>query len=53
VKERQGTNRAAAVTPQVFIELKHDRLSGNEDAKVKPMEISPNLNLDITPLLYI
>jgi hypothetical protein len=34
-------------------ELKHDRLNGDEDAKVKPMEMSPNLNLDIVPLLYI
>jgi hypothetical protein len=34
-------------------ELKHDRLSGDEDIKVKPMEMSPNLNLDIAPLLYI
>jgi hypothetical protein len=32
-------------------ELKHDRLSGDDDGKVKPMEISPNLNLDIAPLL--
>jgi hypothetical protein len=32
-------------------ELKHDRLSGDDDDKVKPMEISPNLNLDIAPLL--
>jgi hypothetical protein len=32
-------------------ELKHDRLSGDKDVKVKPMEISPNLNLDIAPLL--
>jgi hypothetical protein len=34
-------------------ELKHDILSGDEDAKVKPMEMSHNLNLDIAPLLYI
>jgi hypothetical protein len=34
-------------------ELKHDRLSGDEDVKVKPMEMSPNLNLDVAPLLYI
>jgi hypothetical protein len=35
-----------------WFELKHDRLSGDEDVKVKPMEMSPNLNLDISPLLY-
>jgi hypothetical protein len=34
-------------------ELKHGRLSGDEDVKVKPMEMSPNLNLDISPLLYV
>jgi hypothetical protein len=34
-------------------ELKHDSLSGDEDVKVKPMEASPNLNLDVAPLLYI
>ena len=34
-------------------ELKHGILSNDEDVKVKPMEISPNLNLDIAPLLYI
>jgi hypothetical protein len=34
-------------------ELKHGRLSGNEDVKVKPMEASLNLNLDVAPLLYI
>ena len=34
-------------------ELKHDRLSDDEDVKVKPMEMSPNLNSDIAPLLYI
>ena len=34
-------------------ELKHDRLSDGEDVKVKPMEMSPNLNSDIAPLLYI
>jgi hypothetical protein len=34
-------------------ELKHDRLSGDEEVNVKPMEMSPNLNLDIVPLLYI
>jgi hypothetical protein len=32
-------------------ELKHDILSGDKDVKVKPMEISPNLNLDMAPLL--
>jgi hypothetical protein len=37
----------------IGFELKHDRLSGDEDVKVKPMEMSPNLNLDIAPLLYI
>ena len=34
-------------------ELKHGMLSDDEDVKVKPMEMSPNLNLDIAPLLYI
>jgi hypothetical protein len=34
-------------------ELKDDRLSGDEDVKVKPMEMSPNLNLDVAPLLYL
>jgi hypothetical protein len=34
-------------------ELKHGSLSGDEDVKVKPMEASPNLNLDVAPLLYI
>jgi hypothetical protein len=34
-------------------ELKHDILCGDEDVKVKPMKMSPNLNLDIAPLLYI
>ena len=33
--------------------LKHDRLSDDGDVKIKPMEISPNLNSDIAPLLYI
>jgi len=33
--------------------LKHDRLSDDGGVKVKPMEISPNLSLDIAPLLYI
>jgi hypothetical protein len=32
-------------------ELKHDKLSGDEDVKVKPIAMSPNLNLDNTPLL--
>ena len=32
-------------------ELKHGILSDDEDVKVKPMEMSPNLNLDIAPLL--
>jgi hypothetical protein len=32
-------------------ELKHDRLSGAEDVKVKLMDMSPNLNLDNAPLL--
>ena len=27
--------------------------SGDGDVKVKPMEMSPNLNSDIAPLLYI
>jgi hypothetical protein len=46
-------------TPGVYhqlssgFELNHDRLSGDEDVKVKPMETSPNLNLDAAPLLYI
>jgi hypothetical protein len=34
-------------------ELRHGRLSGDEDVKVKPMETSPNLNLDVAPLRYI
>ena len=34
-------------------ELKHGILSDDEDVKVKPIETSPNLNLDIAPLLYI
>ena len=34
-------------------ELKHDRLSDDEDVKVKPLEMSPNLNSNIAPLLYI
>ena len=34
-------------------ELKHGILSDDEDAKVQPIEMSPNLNLDIAPLLYI
>ena len=34
-------------------ELKHGILSDGEDAKVQPIEMSPNLNLDIAPLLYI
>jgi hypothetical protein len=34
-------------------ELKHARLSDDEDVKVKPMEASPNPNLDAAPLLYI
>jgi hypothetical protein len=34
-------------------ELKYGRVSGDEDVKVKPMEMSPNLNVDVAPLLYI
>jgi len=34
-------------------ELKHGILSDDEGVKVKPMEMSPNLNLNIAPLLYI
>jgi hypothetical protein len=34
-------------------ELKHDRLSGDDDANVKPIEINPNLNLDLHPCLHI
>jgi len=34
-------------------ELNHDMFSGDGDVKVKPMEMSPNLNSDIAPLLYI
>ena len=34
-------------------ELKHGMLSDDENVKVKPMEMSPNLNLYIAPLLYI
>ena len=33
--------------------LNHDMFSGDGDVKVKPMEMSPNLNSDIAPLLYI
>ena len=46
-------------TPGVYhqlsngFELKHGILSDGEDAKVQPIEMSPNLNLDIAPLLYI
>ena len=46
-------------TPGVYdqlsngFKLKHGMLSGDEDVKVKPMEMSPNLNSDIAPLLYI
>ena len=32
-------------------ELKHGILSDDEDVNVKPIETSPNLNLDIAPLL--
>jgi hypothetical protein len=44
-------------TPGVYhqlsygFELKHDRLNGDKDVKVKPMEISLNLNLNIAPFL--
>ena len=31
--------------------LKHDRISGDEGVKVKSTKMSPNLNLDNTPLL--
>ena len=34
-------------------ELNHDMFSGDGDVKVKPMGMSPNLNSDIAPLLYI
>jgi hypothetical protein len=34
-------------------ELKHGILSDDENVKVKPIETSPNLNLDVAPLLYI
>ena len=34
-------------------ELNHDMFSGDGDVKVKPMVMSPNLNSDIAPLLYI
>ena len=34
-------------------ELEHGILSDDEDVKVQPIETSPNLNLDIAPLLYI
>jgi hypothetical protein len=42
-------------TPGVYhqlssgFELKHGSLSGDEDVKVKPMEVSLNLNLDVAP----
>ena len=32
-------------------ELKHGILSDDEDVKVEPIETSPNLNLEIAPLL--
>ena len=32
-------------------ELEHGILSDDEDVKVQPIETSPNLNLDIAPLL--
>jgi hypothetical protein len=32
-------------------ELKHDKLSGDEDVKIQSMEMSPNLRLDNSPLL--
>ena len=31
--------------------LKHDRISGDEGVMVKSMKMSPNINLDNTPLL--
>ena len=34
-------------------ELKYGILSDDEDVKVKPIETSPNLNLDIAPLLAL
>jgi hypothetical protein len=34
-------------------EFKNDMWSGNEDIKAKLRELSPNLNLDIAPLLHI
>ena len=33
------------------LELKHSILSEDEDVNVKPIETSPNLNLDFAPLL--
>ena len=44
-------------TPGVYhqlsneFKLNHGMLSGDGDVKVKPIETSPNLNLDIAPLL--
>jgi hypothetical protein len=44
-------------TPGVYhplssgFELKHDTLSGDDGVKFKPLGMSPNLNLDIAPLL--
>ena len=46
-------------TPGVYhqlsneFKLNHGMLSGDGDVKVKPMGMSPNLNSDIAPLLYI
>jgi hypothetical protein len=61
---RNGFDVAAALlggrtcnTPGVYhqlssgFKLKHDRFSVDDDAKVKPMEINPNLNLDVEPSL--
>jgi hypothetical protein len=56
---KRSNQRSKCNTPGVchqlssVFELKHDRLSGDEDIKVKLMEKSPNQNLDIAPLLYI
>jgi hypothetical protein len=36
-----------------WVELKHGKLIGDKDVKVKPMKMSHNLNLDVAPLLYI
>jgi hypothetical protein len=51
----EKTIRGSCNTPGVDHQLnsgfkiKHDGLSGDDDVKAKPMEINPNLNLDVAP----